>query len=726
MAAFSSQHRLPFLHRNWITALNSWQNLGSKPSPPSATPGHEPLKEEFDMGFYSRPAKRRRVTESTPVSLSDPDTSLTPEQSMDQSYGQVQGSPNHADDIERALRVDILKIEHRESSRVKFDRAYSRIGDPTGSTDALSTQARCRITIFCERQGGLQILHCDSQICTLKAFKNPVGPSQMARVYGAKPFIIPKDKILIMREDDAVFDLADSYTLQVELESAGAADWPPINVISPVNDVHMFSQRSVPPRHWVLCSTVYDLFGPARSHAPVKLRKGPQQGLSTDFVMTVDARWTTGFSQSLVNKHNEKGVLPSITVFDPNEKIPEDVNGHGSGVSNGTNGLHEVNGVNGDGMVLDDDDEEMDGELTPSRSLRTRGGDKVYNLKVLSDKAQGKERRKRRKLEKLAKAGNSITYFFPEEHFPVDGFVCCLCLAPTQNLTQLRAHFLSHPNYQFDLEGAGGRGGLAIAVSHSTERPGSPLWPKVYQLGRATKPLDLDKLIDGDESWVTSRYGPDNDAPTKPTVARVPQKLSTRRKDNSLVVPRTKQPLFDFLSKALLEPGSEIRPVVADDTWLINKHRDTVQDFSDVDPPEKEYIKEWDAFVLRKRISSDAYIPRAMLAFVTEKAQWLVESPSRTIEFGKHLSVLIARNVLDNQTVSDALARIAEARSKLEDRNSNLKPTASSPKESPYKSCNGCTVCGLPVRGPSLLICSNKVSIDGTPVDRVAMKTTVG
>lgn len=145
-----------------------------------------------------------------------------------------------------------------------------------------------------------------------------------------------------------------------------------------------------------------------------------------------------------------------------------------------------------------------------------------------------------------------------------------------------------------------------------------------------------------------------------------------------------------------------------------------------MDPPEKEYIKEWDAFVLRKRISSDAYIPRAMLAFVTEKAQWLVESPSRTIEFGKHLSVLIARNVLDNQTVSDALARIAEARSKLEDRNSNLKPTASSPKESPYKSCNGCTVCGLPVRGPSLLICSNKVSIDGTPVDRVAMKITVG
>lgn len=183
------------------------------------------------------------------------------------------------------------------------------------------------------------------------------------------------------------------------------------------------------------------------------------------------------------------------------------------------------------------------------------------------------------------------------------------------------------------------------------------------------------------------------------------QKLAGRLKDKQIVVPTIKQPLFDPLSKALIEPGSEIRPLVADDTWLIQKHCDTLQDFVDVDPAEKEYMKEWDSFILRKRISSDAYFARAFLQFVQEKGPWLAAKKSRLQEFGKHLSVLIARGSLKNDTIKGALALINEAKAQKRP----CEVPSQSPKDACYKSVGGCTICGLPVLGPSMLICSNKV-----------------
>lgn len=176
-------------------------------------------------------------------------------------------------------------------------------------------------------------------------------------------------------------------------------------------------------------------------------------------------------------------------------------------------------------------------------------------------------------------------------------------------------------------------------------------------------------------------------------------------------MPSTKQPLFDPLSKAILQPGTEIHQPVADDTWLIQKHRDTVQDFFDVDEAEKEYIKEWDAYLIKKQINSDAYLPRAFLAFVKEKATWLVASQARVEEFGKHLSVLVARGSLDEQTINDAIARIAEVRTQKVPK----APPKESSKTTQYRSSKGCTICGRPVRGPTLLLCDNKVRLARYP-----------
>lgn len=190
-------------------------------------------------------------------------------------------------------------------------------------------------------------------------------------------------------------------------------------------------------------------------------------------------------------------------------------------------------------------------------------------------------------------------------------------------------------------------------------------------------------------------------------------KQTPQPKDTNLVVPPTKQPLYDPLSKILLKPGDKIRPVVVDDSWLVHKHREVVQDYSDLSSSEKEFIQEWDKFVISRRVSSDAYIPRTMLDFIEEKGLWLVVDHARTIEFGKHMAVMIARSLLSNGDIEEITKCLNFARKRAQEKPSLTAAAEASavPKTRPHRSKSGCTVCGLPVLGPSMLICSNKVRL---------------
>ena len=181
------------------------------------------------------------------------------------------------------------------------------------------------------------------------------------------------------------------------------------------------------------------------------------------------------------------------------------------------------------------------------------------------------------------------------------------------------------------------------------------------------------------------------------------------------MVPSIKQVLFDPLSRVALTPGTEVRRTVADDGWLAQKHRELVQDYSDVSATEKEYIREWESFLLGRRMSSEAYLPRAAVAFVKEKASWLVADETRMHEFGKHLAVLEATWSLGGKILEEVLGLIAEARAAQGKKPPPPplppppKPTVS-PRTAAYRSKGGCAVCKLPVLGITQLLCANKVS----------------
>ncbi len=170
-------------------------------------------------------------------------------------------------------------------------------------------------------------------------------------------------------------------------------------------------------------------------------------------------------------------------------------------------------------------------------------------------------------------------------------------------------------------------------------------------------------------------------------------------------MPNIKQPLFDAVSKVELEAGTEYRSPVADGSWIIQKHRDTLMDFLDVDPGEKEYMREWDAFILRKHLTSDQYLARAFLSFVRMKAPWIVVNTRRAQEFSKHAAMLLARNAIDETTFHEASVSINEARNKS---TTNV-VQAEEPKSSP-KGPDCCTACREKVSAPAMLVCHNKVS----------------
>lgn len=184
-----------------------------------------------------------------------------------------------------------------------------------------------------------------------------------------------------------------------------------------------------------------------------------------------------------------------------------------------------------------------------------------------------------------------------------------------------------------------------------------------------------------------------------------------------IIVPKTKTTLYHPLSKAPLVPGTIMDRFIADESWLIHKHRDTLGDFTDVDENEKEFMKMWDSYFLPLHLSSELFLPPHYLAFVKEKAAWMVAEEHRAIEFSKHMAVLQIRGVINDSHMNRALGFIQEAREAKEAKeraaagNAGQDEPAEQPNAVQTIVDNGCARCGKFVeKGPAWLCCSEPVS----------------
>lgn len=469
-----------------------------------------------------RPAKRRRVT--------SPDSGI----GLEVLDAVSLGSENHQ--AEKAMRIEVLKVIHKDSSRIRTNLFSGPV--PLQANDASDAKARCRISISGHGENGSEYhLLVDSQICTIKTYKNPAAPSRMVRIHLPQPFHVPQDKILVPRDDDDVFGLAYRYSARIQLESAGDPRWPPdfLNTID--NATWLTASETAPRRQWIMQATIEDLFQCHRKTVALSTAKGPNALLATDYVLDVDVRWASALSAKTI-KRLDKDVRPSITCFGETEQMDIDtpavngvngVNGHANGV-NGVNGVNGANGVDDhdvSGELMDDMDESAEGDLTPGRRRRQRPQIN-YNLKLLSDKAQKKEDRRKRQSQK-ARNGTAdgwddcgVTYLFREQ-FHQDDYSCVLCAVPLPTFPLLRAHYkLAHDDYAFEFQTQP----RIISISRNFGRLGGPLKAEVYQLGLPRGVLDLSAFLDGDESWITSRQGSENGreiGPVKTVAPRPPR-----------------------------------------------------------------------------------------------------------------------------------------------------------------------------------------------------------
>ncbi|KAK4662670.1 hypothetical protein QC763_605630 [Podospora pseudopauciseta] len=694
---------LPYLHRNWKRAYDGLTSqMGNKTSSESRD-SVDQITDQLDT--TQRAAKRRR---------------LENDQDVFPLYEDWSNS-------KRGLRIEVLKVSHKDAPRVKNGIMNGLV--PPNIKDVSQIKARCQLTIMGYKGDHPVVLHVDSQVCDIKVFKNPAGQSPMARFYSIRPFHIPEAKISLERDDDAVFGLANTYSVHIELQSAGDPNWPPRDLVTVSDEDLLYSNNSggLPPRQWVMSASIADIFNKNhRKTMRLRVKKHVSQDIATNFLMDVDVRWLTAISTQKTMREHTKDVLPCITAFDPDGHNKVVANGNVNGVAvingvNGANGVNGVGGVNGQvngGSLPDTPDEFMpEGDTTPNRSRRTKQNVN-YNVRQMWNTAVGKEPKKRRKFGDAVENGANqqvdehvITYLLPPEQVQMVKFICIVCAAENDNLTQLRLHYQSHPQYLFSLE-IRPKLGCCVTVKPNSENPGSPLRPKVYQLGLPVEPLDVEKYVNGDESWLEHRLGPDNDRdvvnngkPAKPQPKPAPKK-PTRP---VVLVPKTKQPLFDPYSKVALEPGTPVPQYPIDDSWLLLKHREALQDFIDLNHEEKEYMQEWDAFILRKHLSSQQYLPKAFLQFVKDKAGWLVEKQARAEEFSKHVSTLLARRVLGENEVIESTALLNEARERKSKAVNGEVSGGGGEEGRKGKRTGGCCVgCGEPVPVSEMVVCGNK------------------
>ncbi|KAM0328475.1 hypothetical protein ACHAQA_004882 [Verticillium albo-atrum] len=708
--AVGCKRELPFLQRNLTRGLKTSRDMGNVASAARNLAGdsyHEALAAA--AGRDLRPHKRRRV--DSPVddesALGNATTYANVAASV-RSNGQIPSLEDQlyvateVGPIQRTLRVDVLRIVHKDLTRV---RVGNGLNAPFAGPRTISeSRARCKITLTHATKTGDTVLHCQSQLCTVRSSKSAADPFPTVRIHLSRAFFIPEDSIFVNRPDNHLFDLADAYKISVELEAAGSGIWPPPGTVPLGPGATIPSPRAgTASQSWVLAGELSQVFSKKRSMVELKLRKSPSKMEPTDYLIDIDAGWSTGFEAGAI-RPLERGVEPSIIAEGtPPRTGLTSRNGDNDFAKHTSNGFH-----NGD--ILDEDDDEPDGEGTPNRSLRTRENKKNYNLKDLSDKALGrnKKRRKRKSMQIVEGEAGRVCYDLPAEQVNLEDFQCITCGQSHLTLADLQAHLeFQHPEYDYvcDLKAKA----VHFQVVHRIEAF-SFGDDGTYELKKTVKGFHFGQGTDVDESWLKSDLGlaKENDV-TRKYKKKLPPAPSNvlKRKGKVILVPETKQQLFDPVSRMPLIAGTPFIKHKPDDRWLAQWHREAIEDFSDIPFSEREFMTTWDEFMLTRRISSDVYLPSSWLAFLRLKAEWLACSESRMIEFGKHISYLIARDALDDQTIKEGFQLISAAKLSLQSGGAKAQQHAPPAEVQPRKSAANCQTCGRQILGPRLLLCAN-------------------
>ncbi|KAK9458556.1 uncharacterized protein V1516DRAFT_133817 [Lipomyces oligophaga] len=113
-------------------------------------------------------------------------------------------------------------------------------------------------------------------------------------------------------------------------------------------------------------------------------------------------------------------------------------------------------------------------------------------------------------------------------------------------------------------------------------------------------------------------------------------------------VPECEVPLYTTKSKRRLEQDEEMSESEdeIDESWLVYKHEETIDDFEDVTENEKKFIKLWDRHIFQERPSSNKHLSDSLLRFCRTNRLILSQKTLLT-EFWKHCLNLVDSGIIE-------------------------------------------------------------------------------
>jgi len=122
-----------------------------------------------------------------------------------------------------------------------------------------------------------------------------------------------------------------------------------------------------------------------------------------------------------------------------------------------------------------------------------------------------------------------------------------------------------------------------------------------------------------------------------------------------VLVPKTAKPLYDIATRRVFKPGEPLPLSTVSWDWRIRRHQDMTNDYIDITDEEKDFMNQWDSYMMRQRQTSMVYLPMILKDFITINTTWFAEQPCRKKEFAKHLIALAWTRRIDRECLKDCL-----------------------------------------------------------------------
>ena len=502
---------------------------------------------------------------------------------------------------ERILRLDVNCLKRKRTSAGAARKEHDdQVND---SRKASSSRCRCEITFWQApqiRRGSstaheTQLLCRDSQFCTVFAFD---AGTDSALIELDRAFLVSVTKLLVPRTQGAVTKLAfaPSYTVQFSLQPLiyDEGTWPPL----PVNLDRLPKQslRSA-SRARRASPLVAKLNGPLRSLSqrtlwPVKSPRGHEPpGMEQEYLgmLQVDMKWSKPQQSE-----------PVVTISLPHRRAKPASN---------------------------------------AALAHTLPAKVQYLFRPFDWEAEGDSARTR----------------------TVIGYLCSFCRDFKFSSAQLLEFHLvnNHDLFRFRFSRRVRPPTLKIQVDVNNQVSAledddvddEDDWTWLKPRRR----LVIADYIEGDDSWILGKRAPsfsrskESSQPQLTALEAFNNETSAHPKGRLSVPPHPSGgSFFRNSTKRALEEGerfsdSDSNP---DETWLRQKHAETIDDFCDVSGPEKEFIKRFDDFMFDEYPLAHRYLPEALYKFTLTNRKWL-RRRDMAVEFLKHGSKLVLYGLLD-------------------------------------------------------------------------------